>query len=200
MEYLSFGPYLQKCRELRLSDDIVYRKSCICYGDGDGRFLARVVQVAPSMRVTAVDVSDAMLRRTRRRLPASAAVTLVEADALTYSPEKEGVMYDLVVSHFFLDCFTEDQLRQLVSHVNRATYPTAQWIVSDFAIPPGRLLRPFAKLLIRGMYEAFGWMTGLEPRRLPDHHAVLQESRWMLVDSRRLLRGLLVSELWEKRG
>ena len=60
----------------------------------------------------------------------------MHADALICEPASfPEAPFDLVVSHFFLDCFAEPELAHLLSRVRHAVCQDAIWIVSDFAIP-----------------------------------------------------------------
>jgi SAM-dependent methyltransferase len=198
MEYFSFGPYLQQCRNLRINDMVACRRALV-YGDGDGRFLAELVRRAPEIRATTVDASNKMLDRLARRLPSGAQVRLLHADALECEPAGfPDAPFDLVVSHFFLDCFNEAEIASLVAHVNVAVEKMALWVVSDFAIPRQRPARLLGMLIVRSLYLAFGLLTGLRARRLPDHARVMCEAGWMLEDRRELLLGLLVSERWRR--
>jgi SAM-dependent methyltransferase len=198
MEYLSFGPYLQQCRVLCLSDISACRRALV-YGDGDGRFLAELVRRAPEMQVAAIDASGTMLRQAAKRLPSEVQVRLVHADALaceaTAFPEAP---FDLVASHFFLDCFDEEELAVLAAHVNAAAGEGAVWVVSDFAIPRRPGARQLGRIVVSGLYLAFGLLTGLRTRRLPDHGRVMHDSGWRLEDRRTLLLGLLLSERWRR--
>ena len=198
MEYFSFGLYLHECRKLRLGE-MAHRKRALVYGDGDGRFLAELVRRAPEIQATAVDASSKMLRQVARRLPQQAQVRLVHADALEYAPARSpGTPFDLVVSHFFLDCFNEAEIASLLARVNAAVEKNALWVISDFAIPqrmPGRLMGWW---IVGGLYIAFGLLTGLKTRRLPDYAGMLRESGWMLEDRRELLWGVLASERWRR--
>jgi SAM-dependent methyltransferase len=198
MEYFSFGPYLQQCRNLRMNEMVACRRALV-YGDGDGRFLAELVRRAPEIRATTVDASNKMLRRLAQRLPPQAQVRLLHADALECEPAGfPDAPFDLVVSHFFLDCFNEAEIASLVSHVNAAVEKTALWVVSDFAIPRRRPARLLGTWIVRGLYLAFGLLTGLRTRHLPDHARGMRDAGWMLEDRRELLSGLLLSERWRR--
>jgi SAM-dependent methyltransferase len=198
MEYLSFGPYLKQCRSLHLNEAALHRRALI-YGDGDGRFLAELVRRAPEIEVVAVDASAAMLRQAARKLPAGSRVRLVNADALACEPVQfPEAPFDLVVSHFFLDCFTESDLALLLSRVQDAVCENVSWIVSDFAIPQRTPAKQIAALIVGGLYLAFGLLIGLTTRRLPDHAHVMREAGWLLEDRRELLFGLLFSERWRR--
>jgi hypothetical protein len=78
-----------------------------------------------------------------------------------------------------------------------AVEPNAQWLISEFAVPAGWHGRFIARPLIRTLYWAFGLLTGLEVRTLPDYHAALRWAGFELVQERRWLGGLLASELWQ---
>jgi ubiquinone/menaquinone biosynthesis C-methylase UbiE len=198
MEYFSFGPYLMQCRNLRIAWMVPCRRALV-YGDGDGRFLAELVRRAPMIQVAAVDASSKMLLRLAQRLPSGARVRPVHADALACAPaEFREAPFDLVVSHFFLDCFSEAEVALLLARVNDAVEKTAMWVISDFAIPQRGLARLFGAWIVRGLYLAFGLLTGLKTRRLPDHARVMREAGWMLEDRRELLHGLLISERWRR--
>jgi ubiquinone/menaquinone biosynthesis C-methylase UbiE len=198
MEYFSFGLYLQRCRMLRIAEMVACRRALV-YGDGDGRFLAELVRSARGTRIAAVDVSREMLRQATKRLPSEARARLVGADALgcevSAFPEAP---FDLVVSHFFLDCFNEEELFTLVARANAAAVEGAMWVVSDFAAPQQPVARQLGRLVVGGLYLAFGLLTGLRTRRLPDHGRVMRESGWRLEDRRTLLLGLLASERWRR--
>lgn len=195
MEYFSFGPYLQRCRCLHLNE-VAHATPALVYGDGDGRFLAELATVAPALRITAVDASTAMLRRARERVRCPS-VRWVHADARIWQPPPDG--FDLIVSHFFLDCFEEEEVAAIVTRVNAAAADDAIWIVSEFAIPDGPIAGLAGRLLIRALYLAFGILTGLSVRKLPEYGPVLRKTGWTLQDRRRLLRGLLVSERWRRQ-
>jgi hypothetical protein len=140
-----------------------------------------------------------MLHRLARRLPPEAQVRLVHADALECEPAGfADAPFDLVISHFFLDCFNEAEIASLVARVNGAVGEAPRWVVSDFAIPPRTPARLWGTLIVRGLYLAFGLLTGLRTRRLPNHARAMREAGWMLEDRRELLAGLLVSESWRR--
>ena len=196
MEYASFGPLLARCRSAQLANLTGYRRALVL-GDGDGRFLERLLFVNSTLTADAVDSSRSMLRLLRRRLlekgiPASR-ICLHHADALTWQPTGS---YDLIVSHFFLDCFFPHQLELLLDRVLPHALPGAQWVISEFAIPTNKWTAPFARALIALLYRIFGVLTGLPVRTLPDHATALIKRGLVLHDERRYLGGLLCSQRW----
>lgn len=196
MEYLSFGPWLWWCRCAFLHDLYGCRHALIL-GDGDGRFTARLLGVNPAIRIDTVDASPAMLGALERRTAAHAARLRIEqADLRAWQPAADAPRYDLIVTHFFLDFLTTEEVAALAVKLRRAAAPGTLWIVSEFAIPPAGAGRMFARPIVAGLYGAFGWMTGLAVRSLPDYEAALRLAGFSLERNRPWLGGLLVSQRW----
>ncbi|MFP5226779.1 MAG: class I SAM-dependent methyltransferase [Acidobacteriota bacterium] len=198
MEYLSFGPMLERCRFHHIPAVKGARRALVV-GDGDGRFLARLLAAAPHLRADAVDGSSAMLHLLRRRIALQGdlrRITATCADARIFTPSSGG--YDLVVTHFFLDCLTERETEGLVACLRPGLVPGARWLVSEFQVPEGGGLRKgLARAVIGGLYAAFGWLTGLRVRRIPEWRVVLKRHGFARRAAHTWLGGLLVSEVWE---
>jgi hypothetical protein len=100
------------------------------------------------------------------------------------------------VTHFLLDCLSTQEIALLTARIRSSIAPDAQWIVSEFAIPPGWYGRFIAVPIVSSLYFCFGLLTGLEVRKLPDHSAALRDAGFALLDRRSRLGGLLVAECW----
>jgi hypothetical protein len=198
MEYFSFGPMLQRCRCAHLGRAAGARKALVL-GDGDGRFTRRLLLQNPKVQVHAVDGSTAMLRAFLKRAGTnSGRVKTERADLREWVPDAAATdgKYDLVASHFFLDCLTTDEVCALAGRVRKVVTPEAIWLVSEFSIPESRFGRFVARPLVWGLYWVFSRLTGLTVRTLPDHHSALWSAGFALIERRNLLFGLLVSEAW----
>ncbi|MGA1983852.1 MAG: class I SAM-dependent methyltransferase [Acidobacteriaceae bacterium] len=194
LEYLSFGPALARCRNHFLPQ-LADRRAALVLGDGDGRFLARLLAANPRLHADAVDLSPAMLGLLTRRAPAThtaARLRTHHADALTFTPVGP---YDLIVTHFFLDCLAQSELDTLCTRIAPCLAPNALWLVSDFRIPPGPFSLP-ARALVRSLYFAFRALTGLRTTRLPDHAAALRPAGFTRIAQHLSLAGVLTTELW----
>jgi SAM-dependent methyltransferase len=197
MEYASFGPWLWRCRCAFLQEITECRRGLVL-GDGDGRFAARLLETNSDIEVDAVDASAAMLRALARRTRAHGGrLRTACADARAWPAR--GAVYDLVATHFFLDCLTTEEVGALAAKIRGATCEGARWVISEFAAPPGWLGLIVARPIVTVLYAAFGWMTGLRVRRLPDYGAALESCGFVLEKKRAWLGGLLVSEVWRPR-
>jgi ubiquinone/menaquinone biosynthesis C-methylase UbiE len=167
-------------------------------GDGDGRFLAQLLASNPDLHADAIDTSATMLQVLRQRCGAATpnAATRLRthnANALTIPLEDS---YDLVVTHFFLDCLTQPDLDALITRINPTLTPGALWLISDFRIPNG-LMRLPARVFVRSLYLAFRLLTGLRTTHLPDYATPLTQAGLNRVAHQHRLAGLLTTELWQ---
>ena len=195
MEWLTFGPYLGRCRCAFLPELVDARRALVL-GDGDGRFTTALLNRNPAVQIDAIDVSIAMLESLKRRASANAArVSTEPRDLRLWSPRAEAE-YDLVVTHFFLDCLTTDEVRALTRKLLQTLRPGARWVVSEFAIPPSAFGRWVAQPLVSSLYWAFGVLTGLRVKRLPKWKLALQSAGFRPAKERHFLHGLLTSQLW----
>jgi SAM-dependent methyltransferase len=195
MEYLSFGPALSRCRT-EFIPDLAHCRNALVLGDGDGRFTARLLAANPAVQVHAIDASPAMLRALVHHAGKDAAHVHTEvADARAWQPANSNP-YDLIATHFFLDCLTTAEIRMLAERIHSATASNALWVISEFAVPRSFFGRIAARPLVATLYRAFGLLTGLEVRSLPDHARALSQAGFKLVHRRTRWFGLLVSECW----
>jgi cyclopropane fatty-acyl-phospholipid synthase-like methyltransferase len=196
-EYASFGPFLLRCRLAQLPALEGARRALVL-GDGDGRFLARLMRANPELSADAVDSSRSMLEILDRRISkmgdnARRRVTLHHADVLSWTAQDK---YDLVVSHFFLDCFFEHQLERLMDRIAPHLVQGARWVVSEFSIPERVPASYLCGGIVRLLYGSFGLVTGLAVRGLPDYCAVMRRWGFHLTRKDTFLGGLLESQLW----
>ncbi len=205
LEYASFGLMLERCRFYFLSACATTRRALIL-GDGDGRFAQRLLQANPSIEVDAVDASAQMLQALRQRAltvstAAAQRVHTIHADIRAFPPEQRDndPGYDLVVSHFFLDCLTSNEIDALADRLRDCLAPNALWLISDFAIPQRGWLRPVAQLVVRSLYFAFDCLTQLRMKKLPDYAGALEQRGFFRVQQKTFLGGLLTTELWRKQ-
>ena len=199
LEYMSFGPCLERCRDAQLAR-LTGARRALLLGDGDGRFLARLLAANPIVTADVVDSSQSMLTILEQRIRSSGPqarrrICLHRADALEWNLSGS---YDLIVSHFFLDCFFPCQLEQLFDRVLPHALPGARWVISEFAIPRNPLAACLARGIIGLLYRAFGLLAGLEVRALPEYASPLLSRGLVLSYDRRYLGGLLCSQVWTR--
>lgn len=203
LERAGFGLALERRRTAFLGGVATARRVLVL-GDGDGRFLAAFLRANRSAEVDSVDSSTAMLDLARARVGEAdrGRVRFYHADARDWRPPPTTPSYDLIVTHFFLDCFTDAELRPLAARLGTFAVPDARWLVSEFRQPTRGPAAWHARAWVGGLYAFFRVATGLHVRRLPDHAAALAAAGFCLKSETLARWGLLTSQLWrrEERG
>ncbi len=243
-ERLALGRELQRAREAAADVAAAWVGSSpgpapsrwLVLGDGDGRGLEALVRALPQATFVSVDGSRAMLARARRRLKAGPPtsthlsprppITWIHADLVRNWPDlPRDAPFDGIVTSFFLDCLTPDELMHVWSEGAARLQPGGAWIVTDFLSPsevrragassgmpgtpgtPGttgttgtagrwRSLRQ--ALLLRLLYAAFRASTSMDARELPDLAAPFADAGWAL-ESRGHSPSLLTEwRLWRR--
>lgn len=177
LEYIAFGRELERARFCFL-EQLRECREILLIGEGDGRCLARLVEIAPAARLHCVDASPGMLTRAAARLrPVDRSrVTFTCADARTWLPSPQS--YDAVVTAFFLDCLTPQSVAELAARVQPALRPGALWLFADFVLPESGFARGRAQLWLWTMYFFFRWQTGLAVKELPPSEEILRAAGW----------------------
>jgi len=198
LEYLSFGAQLDRSRVAFLRE-VATSDRAIIAGGGDGRFLARLLRVNARVEVDFVELSKQMLGIAERRIAAMGQssykrVHFWAGDLCDFQPRTDG--YDLIVTNFFLDCFSEKDIEAVVARLAGWSSPDARWVLSDFRESETSIGRMWTGAVIRGLYAAFRFATGLRVTRLPNYTAVLASAGFALQWEERWVGGLLHSSLW----
>ena len=167
VEWLVFGNQLQHAR-VALIDDLPPWNRLLILGDGNGRLLEQLCTKQLSLmkegfkgkacvRITSLDHSRRMLRQQQTRVDSihatqqipekvAAQVDYVHEDACSYQPEVGA--YDVVVTPFFLDCFSLAELHQHLPQWLAALRVGGRLLHVDFIIPQSPWQRLRAKLLL----------------------------------------------------
>jgi ubiquinone/menaquinone biosynthesis C-methylase UbiE len=198
LETIAFGGALQRARVACLGEIDTPRRALIV-GEGNGRFLRELVRRHPGIEVDCVDASERMLglarRRIERELPGSLnRIRFLQRDLTSWAPPEDS--YDLVVTHFFLDCFSEEQIADVVGRLARAATTEAIWLLADFCVPPDGFRRLHARACLAAMYRFFRFTARIEARALVDPSPFLAAAGFDLVRQHLSRSGMLKSELW----
>jgi ubiquinone/menaquinone biosynthesis C-methylase UbiE len=200
LEWIAFGDDLQRCRTACLGEIAAPRRALIV-GEGNGRFLCELLRVYPGVEVDCIDASQRMLQLARKRLErewpeAAPRVRFLQHDLTSWSPPEHH--YDLVATHFFLDCFAETQLAAIVGKLAQAATGNANWLLADFCVPAKGVARLRAQAWLAVMYQFFRVTAGIGARQLVDPAPFLREEGFALVRQHSFRKGMLKSEMWRR--
>jgi ubiquinone/menaquinone biosynthesis C-methylase UbiE len=198
LEWIAFGDDLQRCRVACLGEIAAPRRALIV-GEGNGRFLRELVRLHPGVEVDCIDASERMLQLARKRVEDELGdrgerVRFLHHEITLWSPPEHH--YDLVVTHFVLDCFAETELAAVVRKLAQATTEEASWLLADFCVPVRGVSRLCARAWLAVMYQFFRLTAGIDAGQLIDPTAVMRAEGFALNRQRKFQQGMLKSELW----
>ena len=199
LETIAFGNALQRARVACL-DGIGSPRRGLIVGEGNGRFLAALLQRQPLIRIDCVDASQRMLDLARDHLLKTdprqlSRVAFFKSDVASWTPKDR---YDLIVTHFFLDCFRMKSVGNIVAKLAQAAAPNSIWLLADFTIPKEGLARRHARAWLAVMYRFFRSVAGIEAGELVDPSPFLRVEGFTRARQDLFRHGMLKSELWRR--
>ena len=198
IERLVYGRTLERARFAHVPA-VVESRDVLIVGEGDGRFLERLIHLLSPVSIDCVEPSASMVARSFKRIAATDRPVRIRFHHRPIDEvELRAEGYDLIVTNFVLDMFQGEELESTLSALNRAARPNASWIISDFQIPSGQSHRLWARPLLWVMYRFFRFTTGLRTARLESPRPVLKSLGWGGVSEETWWRGFIYSSLFRR--
>jgi SAM-dependent methyltransferase len=198
MEQVLAGRKLQRCRTEFL-DRIPPPRRILSLGEGPGRFLAECARRFPGAEITCVDASERMLFEARRGLTRDGLLArnavFVHSNIFDW---KASEPHDLIATHFFLDCFRPDQLKDLVARIAAASDRKANWLLADFQAASEGLKRIRSRAILFVMYRFFRVAARLPARSLTAPDPFLRDAGFNLRARTVSEWELLRSDWWQR--
>jgi len=198
LEKLSFGNQLQKCRTTQL-ERLTEVKNVLILGDGNGRFLQSFITTNKSAKIDSLDISKKMIALAQNRIGLNLnghQVNFINTDVFKWEFPKNK--YDLVVTNFFLDCFTFQELTKLTEKISFSLIPKGKLIYGDFNIPNSNFKKLLILPLLSIMYCFFKIFTHISAQSLNDPSSLFTKNGFILENEKHQLGSLLKSQLWVK--
>ncbi|MBX2900911.1 MAG: class I SAM-dependent methyltransferase [Cyclobacteriaceae bacterium] len=160
---LALLPYLQQKRKL------------LILGGGTGWILSHIFKINPTLEIDYVDSAAQMIARARQRAGSNQRIRFIEGTEAAV-PDKD---YDAVITNFYLDLFTAQDLMVLIGLLRASVANGATWLVTDFEEHTGG-----QRMKVKLMYYFFWMATGLKTRALPPWYQILINAGLLPVESK----------------
>lgn len=186
LEFASFGNVLNEARDAFLRRT-ARAPHVLLIGEGNGRFLAKLLARKRGGSVTVIDSSPKMLRLLAKRIAGIRRYTelkLVDADFLLWSGKQAS--FDAIVTHFFLDLFRPQSQLRVVGKITEVAKPEALWIDVDYRVTKTKLRHRVLDWLQYRFDETF---SGVEADRHYDPFDHIRASGWFVGEERLFCSG-----------
>lgn len=170
---LFVGEQIQQA-QLKMLSHLSARKKLLILGGGTGWILPHLFRVNPNLEIHYVDISEKMIARARVCAGNNSLIEFIHGNE-TCVPDRD---YDSVLTHFYVDLFTDEQLINLIREIKLRLIGSACWLVTDFEAHT----RP-QKIKIRVMYLFFRRLTGLKTKALPKWYQAFVQTGLSVIES-----------------
>jgi ubiquinone/menaquinone biosynthesis C-methylase UbiE len=163
-------------------------------GGGTGRQLRALLEINHACCVWYIEASSAMLNQAKRALK-SEQQQRVHFVHGTEANIPGDVVYDVVITSFFLDLFTDRALEDVMAKGDGALRTGGLWLVTDF-VDSGKW---WQKRLLDVMYAFFRITCNVEAKQLPSWQQIFERYRYSEIRSR-LSYGTFIKSLLLRKG
>jgi tRNA (cmo5U34)-methyltransferase len=171
-------------------------------GGGTGWYLKELLARKKLQKVVYLEASGRMLDLTQKKLK-GLSPTLTATVELRHGTEQnlyKEELFDVIVTHFFLDIFAPTRLQQVTSSLKEVLNPHGLWLITDFRLSSNQTGFAYwwKKVLIASMYLFFRFFCRISAKELPDFGHVFSELGMQPVHKKYFFRGLIFSAVYTR--
>jgi len=180
---LFVGKHIQHA-QLKMLSHLSASKKLLILGGGTGWILPHLFRVNPKLEIHWIDTSEKMIARARTCAGNYPLIKFINGNE-TNVPDRD---YDAVLTHFYVDLFTDEQLGKLIGEIKTRLTSNANWLVTDFEVHT-----TLQQIKVSLMYWFFRLVTGLKTRALPLWYKVFVERGFNVLETHSTKRGFIKS-------
>lgn len=167
-------------------------------GGGTGWFLLELLRALPAAHVLYIDKSPKMIAESAALISRAAPQESARVEfrsGTEQSLRAEDGLFDLVVTNFFLDLFSEDNALAIAHGLRKFLAPDGRWLFVDFELPRTGLARLYAQVLFKVMFTFFNVVSRMESRKPPDYGRIFKELGLAEVEHRKFYASIIHAKL-----
>ncbi|WP_295649854.1 class I SAM-dependent methyltransferase [uncultured Mucilaginibacter sp.] len=161
-------------------------------GGGTGRLLEEIAKIYPSgLNITYVEISAKMMAIAKKKNHGNNRVTFIN-EAVENVPF--SLSFDVVITPFLFDNFTEKTLQTVFNHINSLLKTDGIWLCSDFQIT-GAL---WQRALLKTMYIFFKLLCRIETTTMPNIEAQFNGKGYKKKSAKTFFADFIISTEYQK--
>lgn len=162
-------------------------------GGGTGAILPYVLRRNPTGSILYIEASSEMLKSAERNvLPEfTAKIEFVHG---THNSLPEGMVFDVIITNFFLDLFPDSEVGTICKHLSSRLRRHGLWLVSDFVKGD----KWWHEMMLWTMYRFFRFVSGITGSRLSSWDQHLLTAGMRTTASKSFFHGFIKSALYTK--
>jgi ubiquinone/menaquinone biosynthesis C-methylase UbiE len=164
-------------------------------GGGSGKALKKLVESNPNLKITYVEPSVKMREKSKKALTESQLkqVTFVNQPI---EDLKSDIQFDVIITFFFLDLFSEDKLDRIFNQLDQKLKDNGLWLVSEFNQPTNL----FQRIIEKFMFLFLKITTAIEASSIADYKKQFDSKAYDLLAKEDFYSNFIYSNLYCKRS
>ncbi len=161
-------------------------------GGGTGRILEELTRLHPSgLTITYVEVAVNMMALSRKRNVGTNQVNFI-TNAIENVALPSG--FDLIITPFLFDNFTEQTLQKVFKHLHPQLKPGGLWLNTDFQLTG----KWWQKVLLKNMFAFFKLVCHIEASALPDIEKQFAQKNYSVIAQKTFFGEFIISKTYRK--
>jgi ubiquinone/menaquinone biosynthesis C-methylase UbiE len=161
-------------------------------GGGTGWILEEIAKLHPSgLKITYVEVSARMTTLSSKRDIGKNQVTFINQPVEHLSDQ---IAYDVAITPFLFDNFTEETLQTVFKHIHTRLKPDGLWLNNDFR-PTGKWWQTF---LLQSMILFFRIICRIEAKELPEIEKCFEKYQLKIIKRKDFFGEFILSTVYQK--
>jgi ubiquinone/menaquinone biosynthesis C-methylase UbiE len=161
-------------------------------GGGTGWILEEIAKIQPAgLKITYVEVAANMIGRSRKRDAGDNGVIFIN-QAVEDVPLANN--FDVVITPFLFDNFTEENLQKIFSHIHDSLKPGGRWLNIDFRLTG----KWWQKALLKSMLLFFRLVCSIEAKKLPDIERCFEENYYKVIEQKSFFSDFILSTAYRQ--
>jgi ubiquinone/menaquinone biosynthesis C-methylase UbiE len=161
-------------------------------GGGTGWILDEITKLHPSgLNITYVEISAKMMALSRKRNTGANKIEFINK-----AVEDAGLSadFDVVITPFLFDNFTEDTLPRVFQHIHQSLKPGGLWLYTDFQLTG----KWWQYAMLKSMLLFFKVLCGVPSWRLPDVGKQFGKFGYDVIEEKNFFGDFVVSKVYKK--
>ncbi len=168
------------------------KSKILLVGGGTGWILEEIAKVHPSgLQITYVEVAPKMIAPARKKDAGGNKVEFINQPVEDVSFSNN---FDVVITPFLLDNFTEENLQKIFAHIHYSLKPGGLWLNADFQLTD----KWWQKIMLKSMLLFFRVVCGIEAKKLSDISGSFLKYGYASIESKTFFGDFILSTVYKK--
>lgn len=165
-------------------------------GGGTGWVLEEIARLQTStLKITYVEISAKMMSLSQKKNCGQNEVIFVNRGI---EDHQITTAFDVILTPFLFDNFSAERIRVVFNKLHQSLKPGGLWLLADFQIQ-NKCKAIWQKLMLKTMYLFFGWLCGVETKKLITMCPFFLAEKYHLSAEKTFYKGFIISQVYQKQ-